>query len=68
MEIKCKDIHELSGADQTMITAGDYVESSFGLISGLAFGAGVLVATPVSGPLLGAAVIAGAAFLLWDSF
>ena len=63
MEIKSKDIRELSGPDQTMITGGDYVESSLGLIAGLALGAGLLVATPVSAPLLGAAFVVGA-FLL----
>ncbi|PYS00748.1 MAG: hypothetical protein DMG12_16955 [Acidobacteria bacterium] len=64
MEMKCKDIRELSGADQTMTTGGGYVESSLGLVSGLAIGAGVLA----SAPLLGAAVVVGAAFLLYDSF
>jgi len=67
MEIN-KDIRELTGADQTTITGGDYVEASLGLISGLAFGAGVLVSTPVSAPLLGVAFAAGAAFLIWDHF
>ncbi|PYS54137.1 MAG: hypothetical protein DMG13_09335 [Acidobacteria bacterium] len=67
MEMKCKDIRELSGADQTTIAGGDYVESSLGLISGLAFGAGILVAAPVSAPLVGAALVAGAVFLICDS-
>jgi hypothetical protein len=47
--------------DLTKVSGGDWIDESFGLIAGLAFGAGVLG----SGGLLAAAAGAGALFLAW---
>jgi hypothetical protein len=60
------NIRELSIEEGFMIGGGDYVETTLGLVYGLSFGAGVLVGTPVSAPVLGAALAIGAGLLLFE--
>ena len=66
MKVQDEIGHKLSEPDQLAITAGDYVETTLGLIYGLSFGAGILVASPASPVLLGGAFAVGGGMLLWE--
>ena len=63
---RCTGIEELTEAATLEISGGDYVETTLGLVYGLAFGAGLLVASPLEVPLLAAAMGAGAVYELYS--